>query len=346
MTSTGELIEGRPAREVLAWSRAVVEPALRATADGLPESMRHIAGYHFGWWDEKGSPSATSGGKAIRPALAVLSAQAVGGTAQDALPAAVAVQLVHDFSLLHDDVMDGDVSRRHRPTAWTVFGRGPAILAGDALVTVAFDVLAASGHPAAASGMRMLSKTVLGLVEGQSADVSFEERTDVGLPECVRMVEGKTGTLLGCSCALGAAYGGGTPEQVEALGDFGRNVGLAFQLVDDLLGIWGDPDITGKPVYSDLRNRKKSLPVVAALDSPTPEAEELAALYYRAEPLTDSELVHAARLVDGAGGRSWSQQRADELLDQSLLRLEAELPASQAVAELSALARLAVRRDH
>ncbi|GAA3738639.1 geranylgeranyl diphosphate synthase type I [Spinactinospora alkalitolerans] len=346
MSSTEEITGQRSAREVLAWGRDSVDPALREAAEALPASMRRIAGYHFGWWDEDGRPTRTDGGKALRPALALLAAEAVGGAPAAASPAAVAVELVHDFSLLHDDVMDGDATRRHRPTAWSVFGSGPAVLAGDALLTLAFDVLAASGHPAAPDGMRMLSRAVLDLVGGQSADIAFEDRSDVDLRECLSMAERKTGALLGCACALGAAFGGGDREQVAGLRGFGERLGLAFQFTDDLLGIWGDPAVTGKPVHSDLVNRKKSLPVVAALTSGTPAGEELAALYRRDRPLSGTEPARAAELVDIAGGRAWSRIRADDLLAQALELLRSIGPPQRAAAELTALARLIARRDH
>lgn len=113
---------GRSASEVLAWSRSLVEPALRSAVGTLPSSMLRITGYHLGWWDEHGRPVQGSGGKAIRSAIVLCSAQAVGGTATAAVPAAVSVELVHNHSLLHDDVMDGDLTRRHRRTAWSVFG--------------------------------------------------------------------------------------------------------------------------------------------------------------------------------------------------------------------------------
>src|SRR4051812_3690428 len=125
------LTHARPATEVLRWSRDLVDPALRAAVDTLPSSTRRVGAYHLGWQDEHGAPVTTPGGKAIRPALVLLSAEAVGGTASSAVPAAAAVELVHNFSLLHDDVMDHDRTRRHRSTAWTVFGVGEAILAGD-----------------------------------------------------------------------------------------------------------------------------------------------------------------------------------------------------------------------
>lgn len=345
MTVTETTTEGRAARDVLAWGRSTVDPVLRAAVDTLPASTRRIAAYHFGWEDEHGTPTDGAPGKALRPALVLLAAEAVGGSATAALPAAVAVELVHNFSLLHDDVIDGDRTRRHRPTAWTVFGVSAAILAGDALLTLAVDVLAESGHPAAPEAMRILTGAVQDLVDGQTADTDFERRSDVGVAECVEMARGKTGALLGASAALGALFGGGTAEQVDRLGTCGEQLGVAFQHADDLLGIWGDPAVTGKPVYSDLRSRKKSLPVVAALHSDTPAADALARIYQRDTPLSGTDLARAAKLVDVAGGRRWSQTQADDLLAGSLDHLQAAQPTPRAAAEITSLARLATRRD-
>ncbi|MEB3369135.1 family 2 encapsulin nanocompartment cargo protein polyprenyl transferase [Saccharopolyspora mangrovi] len=332
--------------EALTSSRTMVEPALRAAVDRLPDRMRKVAGYHLGWFDEHGNPVRADRGKALRPAMVLLSASAVGGDPADAVPAAVAVELVHNFSLLHDDVMDGDVTRRHRPTAWTVFGNSTAILAGDAMLALAADVLAASQHPEAASAVRMLSSAVIGLIDGQNSDLEFETRADVDVAECQRMARDKTGALLGCACALGALSGGGSPEQITRMRSFGECLGLAFQHVDDLLGIWGDPAMTGKPVFSDLRTRKKTLPVVSALTSGTSAGQRLAALYYREQPLISGELAQAAELVTLAGGKAWSQSQADELLAAALSDLRKADPDEEAADSLTALAQLVARRDH
>lgn len=337
----------RTAREVLDACRVRVEPALRSSVNAaLPPSMQRIVGYHFGWLEEHGRPGAGGGGKAIRPALTLTSAAAVAGAVEAAVPAAVAVELVHNFSLLHDDVMDHDLTRRHRRTTWAVFGVGPAILAGDALLSLAMDVLASSSHPNGEQGVRMLSAAVQHLVEGQIADLAFEKRSDVGIAECLSMAGDKTGSLLGCACALGALFGGGAPDQVRRLEAFGSSLGLAFQLVDDLLGIWGDPQATGKPVHGDLRSRKKTLPVVAALTSNTAAGRELGELYYRERELTDAELARAAELIEMAGARSWCRAQADDLLASALRQLNAAAPAPGPAAELRVLARLAARRDH
>lgn len=338
-------VDARPLSEVLDRAHQMVEPAMRAAVDSLPPTVRRIAGYHFGWWDEVGHPNGGDGGKGIRPALVLLSAEAVGGTSASAVPAAIAVSLAHDFSLIHDDVMDRDDLRRHRPTAWRVFGIGGAILAGDALLALAFDVLAATGHPSAGDSARMLSAGVLALIDGQSADLAFEARSDVSLSECIRMSEHKTGALVGCASALGAVFGGGRPEQIRHLRDFGERVGLAFQHVDDLLGIWGNPDVTGKPVYSDLRNRKKSLPVVAALGSGSAPGRALAQVYHREQPPSVADLAGAAELIELAGGRTWSQEQIGRLLGQALADLDSAGPPPGPGADLAALARFMVKRD-
>ncbi|TDC51802.1 polyprenyl synthetase family protein [Actinomadura sp. KC345] len=336
----------RPAAEVLGWSRRLLDPALRDAVESLPGPARDIAAFHFGWRDERGGPAGGAGGKAIRPAMTLLAAEAVGGTAAAALPAAVAVELAHNFSLLHDDVMDGDLTRRHRPTAWTVFGANAAILTGDALLAAAFETLADEPSPVVARAVRTLGRAVLDLVAGQSADLAFEERADVTLDECLTMAGRKTGALLGAACALGAASGGGTTAQGESLRAFGGRLGLAFQLVDDLLGIWGDPEVTGKPVHSDLHSRKKSLPVVAALTSGTRAGDELAALYLRDEPLRAADASRAAGLIDAAGGRAWAATHAATLLTEAVTALDAAAPHPATATELRALAHLITHRNH
>ncbi|WP_436496367.1 family 2 encapsulin nanocompartment cargo protein polyprenyl transferase [Actinokineospora sp. HUAS TT18] len=336
----------RSALDVLAASRDLVDPALRAAVDTMPESMRHITGYHFGWWDADGEPTAADSGKALRPTLVLCAAEAVGGDPAEAVPAAVAVELVHNFSLLHDDVIDGDLTRRHRPTAWTVFGTSAAILAGDSALTLAMDVLAGADHPAAERATRLLAACVQELIDGQGSDIAFEARAEVSVAECLRMVGSKTGALLAASCALGALFGRADEARVDRLGAFGRHLGVAFQSVDDLLGIWGVPEVTGKPVHSDLVSRKKSLPVVAALASDTGAGRDLAGLYTGDGPLSDDQARAAAGLIEAAGGRMWTEQRAEAELAAALTELAMAEPAPRSADELAALARLATHRDH
>jgi geranylgeranyl diphosphate synthase, type I len=335
----------RTSQEVLCWGREVLDPALRVEIERLPPATRRIAGYHLGWWDADGEPTAAIGGKALRPALCLLVAAAIGSDPVVALPAAVAVELVHNFSLLHDDIMDGDVRRRDRPTAWTVFGLGPAILAGDALLTAAFAALGASTQAPASSSVPVLSATVFELVHGQSLDLEFERRDDVGVSEATQMANGKTGSLVGCACALGALFGGARATQVTHARAFGQRLGFAFQLVDDSLAIWGDPAKTGKAVYADLASRKKSYPVIAALCSQTTAGTELARIYARSDALSDAELAHTAMLIERAGGRIRTEAEAGAQLADALEHLQSAGLHGPAVGELTALAQLVISRD-
>ncbi|HZY76917.1 MAG TPA: polyprenyl synthetase family protein, partial [Jatrophihabitantaceae bacterium] len=256
----------RQAPNILASMKELVDPALREHVDGLHPAMREIARFHFGWDDGAGS------GKAVRPALAVLGARAVGASGDEpaVLDAACSVEFIHNFSLLHDDIMDGDRTRRHRPTAWTVYGVDQALLAGCALHTLAFELLARRG---AAAALDALAKCVQVLIAGQSDDLYLANRQDATVEQCLQMEAGKTASLLAASASLGAIawYGADHTPGSEAaaktrlLAEYGHHLGMAFQLVDDLLGIWGEQDVTGKPVAADLRARKRSAPVVSAL---------------------------------------------------------------------------------
>jgi geranylgeranyl diphosphate synthase, type I len=343
----------RAAAQILAETRGVVEPAHRAAVDGLPPEIRHVAGYHIGWWEADGRVTGASG-KAVRPAFVLACARAAGGGGDadqraPAVDAAVAVELVHDFSLLHDDVMDGDLTRRHRAAAWAVFGVGRAILVGDALLALAMDVLTGDsgrdGDPDTGAA-RVLSGTLLELCRGQSADLAFETRGDVTLAECLAMAEGKTGALLGAAGQLGALAGGADGRTAELYRTFGRQLGVAFQLVDDVLGIWGDPAVTGKPAGNDLAARKKSLPVVAALTSGHPAAGHLARLYQRKDAFDEATVAHAAELVEMAGGRAWALAEAERRIQAAREALARARPEPNAEADLHVLADLITRRDH
>ncbi len=284
-------------------------------------------------------------GKALRPALALLSARAAGEEAERGVPAAVAVELVHNFSLLHDDIMDGDTERRHRPTAWTVYGVGAAILAGDALLALAQDILLEENAAQGLWAARCLSAAVHRLIAGQGADLAFERRDDVTLPECLEMAGDKTAALMACACSIGAIHVGAPASLAMGLAGFGAHVGLAFQLTDDLLGIWGAPERTGKPIGSDLRARKKSLPVVAALASGGPAAARLRELLTQETPLTDGDVALATRLVEDAGGKSWTEAEAEtQLAAAGKCLAEAEVPADVR-AEFASIAEFITARD-
>ncbi|MEV0128026.1 polyprenyl synthetase family protein [Dactylosporangium sp. NPDC050688] len=412
----------RSVDDVLAWAGLLVEPPLRTAVGRLPAPSRDVAELQLGGLDE--DPP----GVRTRAALSLVCAGAVGGDPHDAVPGAVAVELVHHWSVLQRDLFDGDLTRRHRPTAWSVVGPHPATLGGEAMLALAFDV-AATGDPtrrvprplrqatrdrqqpggtdgtrafdgprgdagapgdwpsgplghahrnddratrdrfverdgpgdpcadggrrqAAAAlvdraGVRILGDTVQQLLHGQHTvlgatldpDAADRSGSDL-LRDCITAVEQRSGALLGCACALGAVAGGGDPATVEQLRLFGVRLGLAVQFAEDLLGIWGDPAVTGRPTFPDLRRRRRSLPVAAALAA---GADELADLLRREGRLSDAELERAAKVIERSGARSWCVQQGEDLLAQALLALDLAIPEPAAVAELVALARWATR---
>ncbi|WP_354380874.1 polyprenyl synthetase family protein [Streptomyces sp. PvR034] len=306
--------------------RALSTPVLRAAVERLAPPMDTVAAYHFGWIDAQGNPADGDGGKAVRPALALLSAEAAGAAAEVGVPGAVAVELVHNFSLLHDDLMDGDEQRRHRDTVWKVHGPALAILVGDALFALANELLLELGTVEAGRAALRLTTASRKLIDGQAQDISYEHRERVSVEECLEMEGNKTGALLACAVSIGAVLGGADDRTADKLEEYGYHLGLAFQAVDDLLGIWGDPESTGKQTWSDLRQRKKSLPVVAALAAGGPASQELAELLAADaksndfENFSEEEFAARAALIEAAGGRQWT---ADEARRQHVIAVKA-----------------------
>ncbi|WP_375490854.1 polyprenyl synthetase family protein [uncultured Jatrophihabitans sp.] len=302
--------------EIIGRARTLVLPAMRGAVEAIEDPrMRLIAGYQLGWWDAEQHPVEAGGGKAVRPALAVLSAQAAGDEPAG-VAAGVAVELVHNFSLLHDDIMDRDVERRHRPTGWVVFGDGQAILAGNAMLTAAIETVLRDGRHTEVV-LPSLMHTVQRLISGQSEDLALERRADAALDEVLHMEGGKTAALISCAASIGALAAGAPSEMVDGLAEYGRLVGLAFQLVDDVLGIVGDPAVTGKSASSDLRAGKRSVPVVAALADGGDASRELAALLADGPPETDEQVARGARLIRDAGGIAWTSAEAEKLVGQA-----------------------------
>ncbi|MFI6442235.1 polyprenyl synthetase family protein [Streptomyces sp. NPDC050759] len=334
----------REAWELLRRAREVTGPELRRVVGGLPEPVRKVAQYHFGWRDASGNPAPGDWGKGVRGALTLASAQACGGGTEEAIRAAVCVELVHNFSLLHDDLMDNDRLRRGRPTAWALFGDARAVLAGDALLATALNVLIAE-QPSSMAAVRELSETLLGLMAGQGADLASEARDDVAPEDWLRMAAGKTASLFAGACAMGALAVDARPDQVAGARAFGHHVGQAFQLTDDLLAIWGDSDISGKPVGGDLQRRKQSFPVVAALMSGTAASRELAELVGGGAPLSPAEIHRATVLMAEAGGRELTRREAARHRILALGQLTSLAPEPEGRRILESIAHLATHRE-
>jgi geranylgeranyl diphosphate synthase type I len=240
--------------------------------------------------------------------------------------------------------MDRDLERRHRPTGWAAFGEGHALLAGNAMLVAAFEVLDRSAGNRGAT--TCLLTATQRLISGQSDDLLCENADEVTLDDVLRMEAGKTAALLECAASIGAISAGATAAVVDGLAQFGHDLGMAFQLVDDILGVVGDPDVTGKSASSDIRAGKRSAPIVAALADGGEASLRLAALLADGPPTSDEDVALAAKLVEEAGGLDWTAREADATLSRALERLTALPLAAGPADDLAAVARYVVDRDH
>jgi geranylgeranyl diphosphate synthase type I len=247
------------------WTRAALAESISPEAERLGAMLE----YHLGWRDEQLQPLsvAAPAGKKLRPALVLLVAQAVSGEInQVARDAAVAVELIHNFSLVHDDIQDRSELRRHRRTVWSVWGMPQGINAGDALFALAQRVIVRGGSALAAAMAAELNGTALLLAEGQFLDIDLQQgQTPVTLDAYETMITRKTGVLFACACRLGAMAAGAAAAERDAYAAYGLELGIAFQEQDDLLGVWGLSAETGKPEAADIVERKRGLPAAMAL---------------------------------------------------------------------------------
>jgi geranylgeranyl diphosphate synthase type I len=250
--------------------RRLVEEGLAALVRDTPEPLRDLCGEALGVTDLSGHPART-GGKRLRPLLCLLACEAEGGEAEDALHAALALECVHAFSLVHDDIVDGDRERRGRPSLWAAAGMSLALNAGDALHALA----CATAWHAGAWTAALVHGATMSMIEGQHLDLCAEGAVAPTVSEWERLALRKTGALFAAAAAAGAASAAAGDEIVERYWDLGEALGLAFQARDDVLGVWGDPRVTGKPAASDLARRKASLPVACGLEAGGEAAEAL-----------------------------------------------------------------------
>jgi geranylgeranyl diphosphate synthase, type I len=305
------------------------------------KTFHEMLTYHMGWTGEGAGPEAT--GKRIRPLLVLLtclgSSNVEGGveTWQSALPAAAAVELVHNFSLVHDDIQDNSDKRRGRATTWVKWGVPMAINAGDALFVLSNQAIIElkENYPAevVVKSAEILHNTCLDLTRGQFLDMSYESRTDLGVDDYWPMVAGKTAALLSACCHIGALLGGADDSLQEAYRSFGHYLGLAFQVQDDILGIWGDEALTGKSAASDLLEGKKSLPVMAGLSVNGRFAER-----WKQGPIQVEEVQELARVLASEGSYEKANDAAKQMTDLALLSLREADPqgaAGEALFELT-----------
>nr|BAL53924.1 polyprenyl synthetase [uncultured prokaryote] len=301
--------------------------------------------YHMGWADETFAPARVDAGKRIRPLLCLLVTQASGGDWQQALPAAVAIEFSHNFSLIHDDIQDASPLRRGRPTVWKLWGVPQALNIGDALFTLAHlevKKLTERGvrPEVALEVLEVLDRNCLELTKGQYLDLSFERRERVSVEEYMAMIAAKTAALAAASTQIGALVAGAPAGCVAHYRAFGYALGLAFQIQDDILGIWGDEHVTGKSVSTDIQTRKKSLPVVYGLE----RSEALRAMYATG-PLTDAAAVaQVVRELEAVSARAYAEEQVRAYSDAAIQHLKAAEPQGEAAEALLELTHRLVGR--
>ena len=305
--------------------------------------------YHLGWTDRDGNvaTTTTSQGKALRPTLCVFMCQASGGDPETALPSAAALELIHNFSLLHDDIQDQGYERRHQPTVWSIWGTSKALIAGDAMHSVgdlsALNSVFFGVSPKLAIQIStILTESYLEMIEGQCRDLVFEKTTDIKVDEYLRMIALKTGALIRSSVLIGSLVAKEDSMHNIAVVDFGNYIGRAFQIRDDFLGIWGDEATTGKTASGDIEQRKKSLPIVVAFENASgPAADELMRIYSpdnreelsaydveiirtvldevkaaeECQRLTEQSSEHALSALAGVNFSSWALSEAKDLVN-------------------------------
>ena len=329
-----------------------IEQTIKDALTPAPPFLNGIISYHFGWVDQNFQPATFDSGKRLRPTLCLLVFEALTGGYKDALPAAASIEMIHNFTLLHDDIEDGDLERRGRPTAWTIWGKPLAINTGDFLYTLAFQCLSqlqsSRFEPRKIFAVqRLIYQACLDLTIGQDLDLRFEQLRDVTIEMYLDMIYKKTGALLEAAVRTGAMLGTSDEEVINNYGDFARNMGIAFQVRDDMLGIWGDSAKTGKSADNDLRRKKKTLPIIYMLSKAAgSRKEKLLALYAGAEVLTDTQIAFVRESLDWAGAYQFTQNAADTYIDNAFAALGKIDLSNQPQQDLERIAKFLIDRTH
>lgn len=323
---------------------AEMKAVLQATHE-TPTSFYGMLHYHMGWRDEDLQPADVNAGKQIRPVMCLLACQAAGGDWQQAVPAAAAIELLHNFSLIHDDIEDASPTRRGRKTLWTIWGMEQAINAGDAmfaLAHLALGRLVERGVSAATAvtALRRFDETCVALTQGQHADMDFERREVVSVDEYLAMITGKTAVLVSLCTELGALIAGADRQTVGHYAEFGRNLGLAFQVIDDILGIWGDEALIGKSASTDILTKKKTLPVLYGLNH-----NGVLRQLYEQEQTDEAFVQQAIQVLNTTGARDYAIERATYYSETALQHLEAAEPSGPAHTALNQLSAMLLQRD-
>jgi len=335
--------------EPFAAYRAPVRVALEEVVDSCPAVLRDMLRYHLGWQDEHGRACDGESGKFIRSTLCFLSCQAVGGDTSQVVPAAAAIELVHNFSLIHDDIQDASDERHHRPTVWKLWGQSQAINAGDAMFTVAYLALVklkerGISDEKICGSIRMLSLACLELCEGQYLDIEYEKRVDTTIKDYLNMAAKKTAALFAASTYLGAYLSSEDSKLVDSFYLFGRDLGIAYQIRDDVLGIWGVEERVGKSV-GDIPQRKKTLPIVYGLQNSKGEASKRLRKLYSQESIKGDEIAEVRKILGQLGARDYAENLAEEYYRKALACLAAAKLDGSRQASLKEIAHFLLKRE-
>jgi len=329
--------------------RKAVRAELRKVIDSCPSVLGSMLRYHMGWQDEQGHLCNRESGKFIRSTLCLLSCEAVGGDTSQAIPAAAAIELIHNFSLIHDDIEDASYERHHRPTVWKLWGQSQAINAGDAMFTLAYLALLRLKEKGIADEKitncaEMLSLACLELCEGQYLDVEYEDRLDITVEDYIDMAAKKTAALFAVSTCLGAYLGSEDSKLVDLFHLFGRELGMVFQIHDDILGIWGAEDTVGKSA-GDICQRKKTLPVAYGLQNSEGAARKSLGKFYSQKSIRGEAIKEVTKILDKLGARNYAESVAEQYYYRALAHLRATRLDTSSVAPLKEAASFLSKRD-
>ena len=334
--------------------KSSVERGLRnAVPSGENPEAYRLLRYHLGWVDQQGGTmdTALTQGKALRPTLCLFACNALAADYSKALPAAAAVELIHNFSLVHDDIQDQDLERRHQPTVWHLWGIPKALWSGNAMqCTGDLSLLGTVGQkvgPAAVLRVsEILTESYLEMIQGQCLDLDFESRTDIKAQEYLHMIACKTGALIRCALEIGALLATEDQTAVKAFAEFGNHLGQVFQIRDDYLGIWGDQATLGKATDSDIRRRKKSYPVVFALERASGRAMKDLLRIYEQEELEEDDVLRVMAVLDEVGSRENSQRLTQAAAARALEALKPVSLPRWAQTEAEELVDFLARREY
>ncbi len=309
-------------------SGTIIRDALRSSLAHDESFVYDMLRYYMGWGDETGAPVDASTGKAVRPALCLFGCEAVGGDAVRALPAAVALEFVHNFSLIHDDIQDEDETRHSRSTLWAVWGKPKALVAGNVLRSVAdmsLEGLRDAGleSEVALTAISLLTESYLEMIEGQYLDLAFEGRHDICMDDYNRMISRKTGALIRCSLNIGAVVGTNDRETVSAFRECGSALGYLFQIRDDVLGVWGDEAVTGKPVGADIRRKKNSYPIVYTMETASQRDRDILARIYDKPELDAADVAQVLTVMENVGVQRRARAETGIWADRAMNALSA-----------------------